>query len=180
LFLALEGVKELAKFKLLSLFTRLSDFFNERGILMRILITGGAGFLGSHLCEFLLDEGHEVICMDNLVTGSLENVKALFGNEKFLFTNQDVTNYIHISGKLDAVLLWKRSEGFAGRVACVSPSFSGLTGLRLARNLGAGSPGEPQRSLALARAVRSELRRAVPAWRRLLGRAQPFVWWRVR
>ncbi len=71
---------------------------------MRILITGGAGFLGSHLCEFMLEQGHEVICMDNLVTGSLENIKGLFGKEKFLFTNQDVTNYIHISGKLDAVL----------------------------------------------------------------------------
>ncbi len=71
-------------------------------------------------------------------------------------------------------------ERFAARVAAVAPSFPGLTGLRLARNLGAGSPGEPQRSLALARAVRSELRRGVPAWRRLLGRSQPFLWWRVR
>ena len=71
-------------------------------------------------------------------------------------------------------------ERFAARAARVAPSFSALTGLRLARNLGRGSPGELEASRGLARAVRSELRRGVPLWRRWLGRAHPFIWWRVR
>jgi dTDP-glucose 4,6-dehydratase len=71
---------------------------------MRIVITGGAGFIGSHLCEFLLEKGHEVICLDNLITGNLRNIEKLFGNRKFLFIKQDVTNYIHIPGEVDAVL----------------------------------------------------------------------------
>lgn len=71
---------------------------------MRILITGGAGFLGSHLCEYLLGKGHEVICMDNLVTGLIANIEPLFKKEKFSFLKQDVTNFIHVPGKLDAVM----------------------------------------------------------------------------
>lgn len=71
---------------------------------MRILVTGGAGFLGSHLCEALLAHKHEVICIDNLVTGSLENIQHLFGRDGFLFEKQDVSNFIHVPGKLDAVL----------------------------------------------------------------------------
>ena len=71
---------------------------------MRILITGGAGFLGSHICEFLLDKGHRVICMDNLVTGDIRNIDPLFRNEKFIFMKQDVTNFMHVPGELDAVL----------------------------------------------------------------------------
>lgn len=71
---------------------------------MRILITGGAGFLGSHLCNFFIKQGHEVLCMDNLLTGSLQNIEHLFGNEHFTFYRQDVTNFIHVPGKLDAVL----------------------------------------------------------------------------
>ena len=70
----------------------------------RVLITGGAGFLGSHLCERFLAEGYAVICMDNLVTGSLENIEHLFGRDEFLFMNQDVTEFIHVPGRLDAVL----------------------------------------------------------------------------
>ncbi|MCX5787837.1 MAG: SDR family oxidoreductase [Elusimicrobia bacterium] len=71
---------------------------------MRVLITGGAGFIGSHLCELFLREGHSVICMDNLLTGRLENIDALFHNERFSFVKQDVTNFIHVAGPLDAVL----------------------------------------------------------------------------
>ncbi len=71
---------------------------------MRVLITGGAGFLGSHLCDRFLAEGHEVIAMDNLITGSTANIEHLAGHERFLFIKHDVTNYIYIEGQLDAVL----------------------------------------------------------------------------
>lgn len=71
---------------------------------MRILITGGAGFIGSHLCDRLLDEGHQVIAMDNLMTGTVENVAHLWGNEEFRFIKHDVTNYVFVEGPLDAVL----------------------------------------------------------------------------
>ena len=70
----------------------------------RTLITGGAGFLGSHLCERFLAEGHEVICMDNLITGNPDNVAHLFGNPNFTFVHHDVTNYIYVAGELDYVL----------------------------------------------------------------------------
>ncbi|MEZ4557902.1 MAG: UDP-glucuronic acid decarboxylase family protein [Caldilineaceae bacterium] len=71
---------------------------------MRILVTGGAGFLGSHLCERLLHEGHDVIAMDNLVTGTTDNIAHLAGNPHFTFIKHDVTNYIYIKGDLDAIL----------------------------------------------------------------------------
>ena len=71
---------------------------------MRILITGAAGFLGSHLCDCLLREGHEVIGMDNFITGNPENITHLMGNGKFSFFKHDVSNYIFIPGKVDAVL----------------------------------------------------------------------------
>jgi dTDP-glucose 4,6-dehydratase len=71
---------------------------------MRILITGGAGFLGSHLCDRFLAEGHTVIAMDNLITGSTRNIEHLAGRDDFLFVHQDVTNYIYVGGPLDAVL----------------------------------------------------------------------------
>ncbi len=70
----------------------------------RVLITGGAGFLGSHLCERFIAEGAEVFCMDNLITGSLRNVEHLFGGGHFHFLHQDVTEYIHVPGRLDHVL----------------------------------------------------------------------------
>lgn len=70
----------------------------------RVLITGGAGFLGSHLCDRYLEQGYEVICMDNLSTGSAENISHLIGNDKFQFIEHDVTNYIHVGGDLDLIL----------------------------------------------------------------------------
>ena len=71
---------------------------------MRILITGAAGFLGSHLCDRLIASGHEVIGMDNFITGSSENLVHLAGNPKFSFIRHDVANFIFVSGKIDAVL----------------------------------------------------------------------------
>ncbi|MGF1507068.1 MAG: UDP-glucuronic acid decarboxylase family protein [Anaerolineae bacterium] len=71
---------------------------------MRVLITGGAGFLGSHLSDRFLAEGHTVIAMDNLITGSVRNIEHLAGHERFSFVKHDVTNYIYISGTVDAVL----------------------------------------------------------------------------
>ena len=71
---------------------------------MRILITGAAGFLGSHLCDRLLADGHQVIGMDNFITGSPDNIAHLAGNENFIFFKHDVSNYIFIPGKVDAVL----------------------------------------------------------------------------
>ncbi len=70
----------------------------------RVLITGGAGFIGSHLCRRFLDDGNEVVCMDNLLTGRLENIAELSGRDGFLFVKHDVTNFIHIPGDLDVVL----------------------------------------------------------------------------
>lgn len=68
------------------------------------VITGGAGFLGSHLCDRLIVEGHNVVCIDNLITGDTANIAHLVGNEKFQFVKHDVTNYIFIEGQVDNVL----------------------------------------------------------------------------
>ncbi len=70
----------------------------------RTLITGGAGFVGSHLCERFLAEGHEVICMDNLITGSVANVEHLLESDRFLFVKHDVTDHILVEGPLDNIL----------------------------------------------------------------------------
>ena len=70
----------------------------------RALVTGGAVFLGSHLCGRLMDEGLEVVCMDNLITGSLDNIESYFGRDGFTFVQHDVTNFIHVPGKLDYIL----------------------------------------------------------------------------
>ena len=71
---------------------------------MRVLITGGAGFLGSHLCEYLLKGEHEVVVMDNLLTGRVENISHLIGRPGFTFLNYDVTNFVHVTGDLDYIL----------------------------------------------------------------------------
>lgn len=70
---------------------------------MRVLITGGAGFLGSHLCEFLLEKGYDVVCMDNLLTGDIANIDHI-RNKNFLFIHHDVTNYIYLEGPVDYIL----------------------------------------------------------------------------
>ena len=67
----------------------------EEARTVRILITGGAGFIGSHLCDYLLDRGHEVIAMDNLSTGSTDNITHLAGHERFHFIKHNVTDYIY-------------------------------------------------------------------------------------
>jgi UDP-glucuronate decarboxylase len=70
----------------------------------RVVVTGGAGFLGSHLCHRLLDRGDEVVCLDNLITGSLSNIADLFGRRGFQFVEHDVSTYLWVPGEVDAVL----------------------------------------------------------------------------
>jgi dTDP-glucose 4,6-dehydratase len=72
--------------------------------LKRVLVTGGAGFIGSHLCHRLLDEGCEVLVFDNLLTGRVGNIESLLGHERFSFKHYDVTNYLYVDGPLDAIL----------------------------------------------------------------------------
>ena len=71
---------------------------------MRIVVTGGAGFVGSHLCDYLLEKGHSVICLDNLLTGTMENITHLLDNDKFTYVEHNVTEYISVEGGVDAVL----------------------------------------------------------------------------
>ena len=71
---------------------------------MRILITGVCGFLGSYLCDYLLEKGYEVVGMDNLITGEMDNIAHLMGRNDFQFINQDVTRYIYIKNELDYIL----------------------------------------------------------------------------
>ncbi len=71
---------------------------------MRVLVTGGAGFLGSHLCDRLVERGDEVVCLDNLVTGSMDNVAQLCDHPSFAFKRHDVSTFVGVGGRLDAVL----------------------------------------------------------------------------
>src|SRR5213080_4001276 len=71
---------------------------------MRAVITGGAGFLGSHLCQRLIGLEHEVTCIDNLIMGSMDNVAHLMGHERFTFVKYNVCDYLHVAGPLDAVM----------------------------------------------------------------------------
>ncbi len=67
----------------------------------KVLITGAAGFLGSHLCDRFIKEGFAVIAMDNLITGDLKNIEHLFPLENFVFYHHDVSQFVHVPGKLD-------------------------------------------------------------------------------
>lgn len=71
---------------------------------MRVLITGAAGFIGSHLCDKFINEGYQVIGMDNLLTGKLDNIEHLFSNKNFEFYHHDVSKFVHVSGELDYIL----------------------------------------------------------------------------
>jgi len=70
----------------------------------KVMITGGAGFIGSHLCERFLADGHEVVCVDNFITGNKDNIAALLPDKRFTFIHQDVTQYIYVKGPLDVIL----------------------------------------------------------------------------
>jgi len=71
---------------------------------VRTLITGGAGFIGSHLCDYFVEKGHEVICIDNLLTGSTDNIAHLMGNDRFHFIKHNVSSFIYVKGHIDNVL----------------------------------------------------------------------------
>lgn len=73
-------------------------------MLLRTLITGGAGFVGSYVCDYLVAKGHEVVCIDNLLTGKPDNIAHLFGNNRFRFIKHNVSEYIYIDGHIDNVL----------------------------------------------------------------------------
>src|SRR6476660_7039922 len=77
---------------------------NQKAMGKRVLITGGAGFLGSHLCDRFIKEGYEVIAMDNLLTGNLRNIDHLFPRKEFTFYNHDVTKFVHVPGNIDYIM----------------------------------------------------------------------------
>ena len=104
---------------------------------MRILITGGAGFLGSHLCELLINKGHHVIAMDNLITGRVDNITDLMGHSRFTFVKYNVCDYVHVDGALDAILHFASPAsratsssvstlplGFVGRLTAIAATSS--------------------------------------------------------
>ena len=71
---------------------------------MKAVVTGGAGFVGSHLCDRLLEMGYDVLCIDNLITGNTDNIAHLFGDPRFKFVKHDVTEYLYVEGTVHAVL----------------------------------------------------------------------------
>jgi NAD(P)-dependent dehydrogenase (short-subunit alcohol dehydrogenase family) len=125
----------------------------------RALVTGGAGFIGSHLCEGLLFEGYEVVCMDNLSTGSFENVASFLAREAdFEYIDHDVSNHIDVPGELDEVYHF---------ASAASPADFGRIPIEILRT-GAGYPqlpraGPRQRSLLYARLHFGGLRRPARA-----------------
>src|SRR3979490_2757636 len=83
---------------------RRGDLCGRRGSMRRGVITGGAGFIGSHLCDRLLQRGLTVVCLDNLLTGSADNIAHLLSNPCFSFRHYDVTEYLYVEGPIDAIL----------------------------------------------------------------------------
>ncbi|MFW6193861.1 MAG: GDP-mannose 4,6-dehydratase, partial [Gemmatimonadota bacterium] len=71
---------------------------------MRVVVTGAAGFLGSHLADRFVEEGHEVVAMDNFITGAPDNLEHLIGHERFRLVRHDVTEFIYVQGEVDGVL----------------------------------------------------------------------------
>ena len=143
----------------------------EAGAWARILITGGAGFIGSHLCERFLADGDDVICMDNFLTGSPDNIAHLLGNPRFTFIQQDVTNYVYVDGhaRRDPALRVAREPDRLPRAA--DPDAQG----RLARHAQGARPRQGEGRALPARVDLRGLRRPArpPAERGLLGQRQP-------
>jgi len=91
----------------------------------RVVVAGGAGFVGSHVCDRLIDRGDSVVCIDNLVTGSTSNIEHLFGNENFTFVNHDATTHVWVPGEIDSVMHLAsphpQSESYWGNVNPIGP-----------------------------------------------------------
>ena len=81
-----------------------------------VLITGGAGFIGSHLCDFLLEHDYKVICMDNFITGSISNIKHHFKDKNFTLINHNVTKYIKLNDRIDFILHFASPASPASKV----------------------------------------------------------------
>ena len=144
----------------------------RRGLLVRrhrpltsaagvVVVTGGAGFLGSHLCDALLDRGDEVVAIDNLITGSVDNIEHLFGRPGFTFVQHDVSQYVWVPGSVDAVLHFaspaspvdfERSRSRPSRSAASAPTTA--SAWPRPRAPGSSSP-RPARSTATRRSTRS-------------------------
>jgi dTDP-glucose 4,6-dehydratase len=128
---------------------------------MHVLITGGAGFLGSHLCDKFLAKGHTVIAMDNLITGSTRNIEHLAGREDFLFIKQDVTNYLYLEGSIDAVLHFASPASPIDYlnlpIQTLKVGALGTQGVGLARPKKPVPAGLHQRSVAIHRSSAPEL-----------------------
>ena len=138
---------------------------------MRVLVTGGAGFLGSHLCDRLLAEGHEVIAMDNLLTGNPRNIAHLAGEPRFRFVRHDVTQFISVDGPLDARAALRLARLPHRLPGAADPDAEG----RIARHPQRARPGDGEEGPLPARLDLRGLRRPArpPAARDLLGQRQP-------
>ena len=99
---------------------------------MRVVVSGGAGFLGSHVCRALLGRGDEVVCIDNLVTGVEDNISALIGSDRFTFIRHDVSNHVIVDGHVDAVMVAFVALALAAAVRCRRTQRPAATGARSA------------------------------------------------
>ena len=138
---------------------------------MRTVITGGAGFVGSHLCERFLAEGHEVVCVDNCITGTLANIEHLRPNDRFTFIRHDISHPLEIDGPVDNVLHFASPASPVDYLRAPHPDAQG----RLAGHAQHAGPGQAEEGSLPAGQHQRGLRRsrAAPAARRLLGPRQP-------